>query len=113
MIHRDLLLAFNVGQASGMLDKRREHSAKSIRGWDRGKKSGKARNKEADETWRPHARELAIKLREENPSISQKDLAKKIHERWRLKIPCPKTTQLVLAIRAWERSGQLPKRARQ
>jgi hypothetical protein len=76
----------------------------------RGKKSAKNRRIEAEETWRPHALELAKEVRKNQPAITQGDLACEIKQRWKLKgIRCPET-QLVPAIRQWERSGELPKR---
>jgi hypothetical protein len=85
----------------------RRHSASL-----RGKKSGEIRRIEADETWRPHALKLAKEGRKNQPAITQGDLAYEIKQRWKLiGIRCPKT-QLVLAIRQWERSGEIPKRHR-
>jgi hypothetical protein len=75
-----------------------------------GKKGAKSRS--GEDTWRPHALELARQIRKENPSLSQKNLAAEIAKGWRLQIDCPKT-QLILSTREWERSGELPKRTRQ
>jgi hypothetical protein len=108
-IHVWGLLHFQIGQHAGMVDKRAE---KPVRAWTGGKASGRVRNKEADETWRPHALKLALAARKDNPSSTQKNVAAAITKGWRLKIPCPKT-QLLLAIRRWERDGKLPKRSSQ
>ena len=78
----------------------------------RGKKSAQNRRIEAEETWRPHALKLAKEVRKNQRAITQDDLAYEIKQRWKLiGIRCPKT-QLVLAIRQWERSGEIPKRHR-
>lgn len=74
-----------------------------------GKASGKARRDEAEQTWQPHALDVAIEIQAEDPSIIQISLAEKIKSRWRLKIHCPKS-QLVKAISRWQQEGKLAPR---
>jgi len=71
--------------------------------------SGKARHVEAEETWLPHALELAGAIQAETGGLVQARLAEEIVARWSLKIHCPET-QLVKAISRWQRDGKLAKR---
>jgi hypothetical protein len=48
-----------------------------------GRKSGETRLAAAEEAWRNHAFELALKIRAEEKSISQESLATEIVFRWR------------------------------
>jgi hypothetical protein len=53
-IERLVLLAFNIGQFAGMIDKRAEGPAKYIRGWTNQKKSAEAKT-----AWKVPALKLA------------------------------------------------------
>jgi hypothetical protein len=80
-----------------------EAATKKSLGAPGGLASGKSRRAEAEETWKPHALCLAKKIRQEQPSITQCNLAVEIAERWGLQIPCPKTHSL-----APSRAGRKP-----
>jgi hypothetical protein len=86
-----------------------EKEASSRFGSRGGEASGVQRKPEANETWKPHALDIAKKSRKEDLNKSQADVAEDIVDQWLLKIPCPKT-QLVLTIREWEKKGLLAKR---
>jgi hypothetical protein len=86
-----------------------EAETKKSLGAPGGLASGKSRRAEAEETWKPHALCLARNIRQEQPGITQCNLALEIAERWGLQIPCPKT-QFVGAISVWEKTGLLEKR---
>lgn len=86
-----------------------ERNVKRAVGTPGGKASGKVRRAEVAETWKPHALDLARQSRNERPDITQAALADQIAAAWNLKIHCPRT-QLIAAIRAWEKSGEVAKR---
>ena len=62
----------------------------SKRGRDLGKRSGAKRATDAAETWKPHALELALGARIQDPTLSQASVAAAVLSSWRLKIPPPK-----------------------
>jgi hypothetical protein len=75
---------------------------------DHGKKGSVKRRKKAH-AWRVYALPLAKQIRATNPTLSQAELKAKIVDQWKCEIGCP-TSQLVPAISAWEKSGDLPRR---
>lgn len=108
----ELMLAS--ADAASRIDRQRmpliiKRKADKDHGQPGGKESGRKRREVIEATWMPHAKELARQIRSEDPSITQANLADRIAERWKLSIHCPET-QLIPAIRKWERSGSLAKR---
>jgi hypothetical protein len=101
-------LCYQIGKYSNFT-KSQKNFARHRRAVENAKNLARTRRDEMNEGWRPHAFEIAIETRKQEPSIIQTDLAKEIANRWRLRISCPRS-QLILAIREWERSGELPKR---
>lgn len=76
-----------------------------------GSKSGEARRNKRARTWEPHARELAVAIRHEQPSFSQDRVASEIVTRWKeanFEPPGHKTLKGLLS--QMERDGQLPTR---
>jgi hypothetical protein len=106
-IYQLMSASFAIGVAGAFM-KSAKNLFKIERAREHGKKSGEERRKEGEETWRPHARELAREIQAEKPTISQLDLKHEIESRWRLKIHCPKS-QLVKAISGWQKDGTLTK----
>ena len=86
---------------------RPEIEAEAKKAWQAraGRGGGTFRRREAEETWRPHALDLARKICEERP-ITKDDLVADIRKRWRLKVICPERA-LENAIRKWEKEGKL------
>jgi hypothetical protein len=76
-----------------------------------GIESGNKRRAKADETWKPHALELAQKLREADPGLSQHRLADEISFKWKLDHAAPGHTTLTSFISQLEKAGTLPRRA--
>jgi hypothetical protein len=75
-----------------------------------GIESGNKRRAKADETWKPHALELARKLREADPNLSQHRLADEISFGWKLDQAAPGHTTLTTFISQLERAGTLARR---
>jgi hypothetical protein len=84
----------------------------SKRGSDLGKRSGAKRATDAAETWKPHALELALVTRTQDPTLSQASVAAAVLSSWRLKIPLPKHETVCRFIALQEKTGQLPPRRR-
>lgn len=72
-----------------------------------GEKSGESRRIIADTTWKPHALELAKCAREQNPGLSQQNVATEIAMSWKLKIPTPGHSTLKAFIAHLEKTGTL------
>jgi len=67
-----------------------EKGARSLNGAGvGGRASGESRRLQADETWKPHALEIALGVRTSNPALSQERVASQIQKDWRLSIPTP------------------------
>ncbi|HEY8032695.1 MAG TPA: hypothetical protein VIF02_10080 [Methylocella sp.] len=109
-IYQLMSASFAIGVAGAFM-KSAKNLFKKERAREHGKKSGEQRRKDAEITWRPHALELAKRIQAEKPNISQLDLAAEIANRWRLKIPCPKS-QLVNAISGWQKVRALARPSR-
>jgi hypothetical protein len=76
-----------------------------------GYRSGEARRRKAQETWHPHALELARHSRDQNAQGSQDAVVADIQAGWKLEVPtCPGTKTLKVFVSGKERSGALPRR---
>jgi hypothetical protein len=65
---------------------------------------------QADETWKPHALEIALRVRSSNPALSQERVASQIQKDWRLAIPIPAHSTLRNFISDMEKQQRLPAR---
>jgi hypothetical protein len=70
-----------------------------------GTKSGENRRKDAAEFWQPKVLDLAKQFRDDDPGISQGDLAAKIRGNWKMSISAPKHSYLVKHLSKLENSG--------
>lgn len=77
-----------------------------------GIESGNRRRAKAEKTWKAHALELAQQARKDDPSLSQHRLADEITFKWRLDTPPPGHTTLTNFISTLEKTGTLPRRAK-
>lgn len=77
-----------------------------------GKGSGKARHSTAEETWRPHALELAKESRKQTPSGTLDDVATYILDNWKLKIEPPRREWLKRFISNKTKDDSLPARVK-
>lgn len=75
-----------------------------------GKKSGKSRKARAENTWKPHALQLAIATRKTNPTLSQESLADKILAKWGQDVQPIGRRSLIDFISQRERTGEIQKR---
>lgn len=73
---------------------------------------GAARRKKADETWRPHALDLAIESRKVDPSLSQDGVVYYIVDHWRLETDPPGHRWLKDFVGGWIKSGKLSDKIR-
>ena len=77
-----------------------------------GKKSGEARRKLAQETWQPHAKELALESlgRKRSTKLSQEKLVEQIQKNWRLNKASPSRSHLLKFVsdhlREWRSGAQ-------
>lgn len=62
--------------------------------------------------WRAPAKELALTIRRDHPTLSQEKLAEKIHENWSSQAKCPSVETLSDFISELEQAGELPRRER-
>lgn len=74
----------------------------------RGKISGEKRRE--SRPWTDHAKDLALKIREEDSSLSQDRVASEIEMGWKLKLECPAHPTLKQFVSDLEKAGELPKR---
>ncbi len=93
-----------------LISNRQKSAFASARAAAAGRKSGKRRAKEADETWRAEVAKRALEYRRSQPAINNEQLADKIIKTWRLKIAVPKFRTITAYIPELERSGQLPRK---
>ena len=107
--HRAVSAAFSLGLMCGVRGPETAiEVAKAMRARG-GRRSGEVRSQIAQTTWRPHALELAIQIRDEYRDFSQPDLASEIRERWKLEKPkAPSLGTLIKFIREMEDAGKLP-----
>jgi hypothetical protein len=78
-----------------------------------GIKSGEVRRAKAEETWIPHATELAISIRNEPEMLSQDDTALEIAARWKkADVNAPGQKSLKGLISRLEKDGIIPKMKR-
>jgi hypothetical protein len=78
-----------------------------------GRTSGLVRQKEAAETWQPHAIALAKASRKENPGMSQDAVAEYIIANWKLKVKRPGHSRLKQFVGHLIDLGELPRKFRQ
>ncbi|TLG75152.1 hypothetical protein [Methylocystis sp. B8] len=109
MLDDMLVTAMRLGALELTNDKRDRIEA-TRKGRAAGKRRGAQLSAEAEGMWKPHALQLAQDAQRKDPTLLlQKDLAETIKNGWRLNIHCP-TSQLVRAVRAWQREGRLLRR---
>ncbi len=77
-----------------------------------GKKSGETRRRKAAQGWQPHALELAIKVRQDDPRLSNDKVAGEIEAWWKLDIPAPSHDTLSTFVSSTVKEGKLPPRVR-
>ena len=75
-----------------------------------GRASGESRRLEAEQTWKPHALEIALGVRSSNPAVSQERIASQIQKDWRLSIAIPAHSTLRNFISDMEKEQKLPAR---
>jgi len=80
---------------------------RAVRG---GQASGRIRRQKAADDWHRHALELAIGIREQTPSIGQRNLASDIQALWRQKGWLPGFDSILAFVRCSEKTGTLTKR---
>jgi hypothetical protein len=106
-----LVTAMRLG-ALELSNDRRDKIERTRRARAHGRLRGEKLRAEADETWQPHALQLAQEAQKDNPALTlQQGIADEIVRRWRLKIKCPKS-MLVRFVRAKQQSGELRGRKR-
>lgn len=75
----------------------------------RGQKSGEGRAERAKQGWMAHARELAIAIRQEKPSIAREALAMEIALTWKDGTSEPKSIRRMVTVLAdMEQKGLIP-----
>lgn len=106
-----LIAAYNIGKSGNVTASAKTFVVEEAQR-SRGKKRGAAARKKAAETWEPHAKEIALAVRKEQPGSSQDTVADEIGARWKLESPAaPKHRTLVRFISRLKMNGELPPRA--